>query len=198
MGGWGSGGGRNATKLTSLRKIDLANLRRLNMLREIGPRLLTWSRNGERVASVGVEYRRSAIVLDYRVRNRGEDWRPIREEISLARTAQKFGGERLWFICRSCRRRCRVIYGGDYFRCRKCYRATYPSQYEDYPNRLISRAQDVRMKLGASGSMDEPFPRKPKWMRWKTYQRLEKDDELAGAMFWAILGECDERLWKNN
>ncbi|WDI30547.1 hypothetical protein PUV54_11325 [Hyphococcus flavus] len=194
MGGWGSGGGRNATKLTSLRRIDLADLRRLNMLREIGPRLFYWSRNGERVASVGVEYRRSCLVLDYRVRNRGEDWVHIREEIPLARTEQKFGGERLWLVCLTCRCRCRTIFAGDYFRCRKCYRATYPSQYEDADSRLISRAEDVRIKLGASGSMDEPFPRKPKWMRWKTYHRLSRKDEIASERFWNMLGELDERF----
>ncbi len=191
MGGWGSGGGRNATKTTDLRRIDLADLRRLNMLRECGPRLFCWSRNGESVASVGVEYRRTKIILKYRVREYGGEWTPIREEIPLARTAQKFGGERIWFVCPGCGRRCRAIYGGDYFRCRKCHKATYPSQYEDYYNRLISRAQDVRIKLGASGGMDELFPPKPKWMRWKTYRRLERDDELAGAMFWAMLREYD-------
>ncbi|WP_411817015.1 hypothetical protein [Hyphococcus sp. DH-69] len=196
MGGWGSGGGRDATKLTSLRKIDLVDLRRLNMLRENGRQLLTWSRNGERVASVNVDYRRSCFILDYRVRDRGDDWRPIREEIPLARTGQKFGGERLWIVCLSCRRRCRAIYGGEYFRCRVCHRATYPSQYEDGPNRLISRAQDVRINLGASGSMDEPFPKKPKWMRWKTYHRLSRKDEIAGERFWRIVGELDERFWK--
>jgi hypothetical protein len=42
--------------------------------------------------------------------------------------------------------------------------------------------------------MDEPFPRKPKWMRWKTYHRLENADEYASAMFWAKLSEHYEGL----
>jgi hypothetical protein len=47
----------------------------------------------------------------------------IAELVPFAYTATAFGGQRKWFQCLSCRRRCRVLYGGKYFRCRKCYRS---------------------------------------------------------------------------
>ena len=195
MGGWGSGGGRNATKTTDLRKIDLADLKRLNLLRPMGRRMLNWSWNGEEVASIQLEYQHSALSLIYRVRNANENWTSINEKVPLARTRQNFGGERIWFECLSCRRRCRVIYGGEYFRCRICYQATYSSQYENKMDRLLSQAQDVRMKLGGSGSLDEPFPKKLKWMRWKTYDRLQKSDKNAITTYWIeaarLLGSLD-------
>ena len=77
---------------------------------------------------------------------------------------------------------------------RTCYRSTYLSQYEPTFERIITRAQNQRMKMGASGCMDEPFPAKPKYMRWNTYHRLEQKDDLAQAMFWAILRDFEMRI----
>ncbi|WDI33039.1 hypothetical protein PUV54_07505 [Hyphococcus flavus] len=57
-------------------------------------RMFYWSRNGERVAAVQMEYKAHALVLDSKVRNRGGEWRPGREEIPFARTAKNFGGAR--------------------------------------------------------------------------------------------------------
>jgi hypothetical protein len=37
------------------------------------------------------------------------------------------------------------------------------------------------MRLGGSGSLDEPFPMKPKGMHWKTYRRLETRSDAAEA-----------------
>ena len=50
---------------------------------------------------------------------------PINEVIPIVMTAMHFGGSRHWFACPSCRRRCRIIYGGARFRCRVCYGARY-------------------------------------------------------------------------
>jgi hypothetical protein len=47
---------------------------------------------------------------------------------SFATTATCFVGERRWFTCPGCGRRCRIVYGGKLFRCRLCYRLTYASQ----------------------------------------------------------------------
>ncbi len=194
MGGIGSGGGRWAPRTSQMKRIDLVQLKRLGML-SIGRRSnLRWSCNGEPIGDINLARRESSVDLDYRVRSPGEEWRPIQETISLDRTQQHLGGERLWFRCPGCWKRRRVLYGGELFRCRKCYGATYPSQYEPLQERLITRAQNIRMKLGASGSIDEPFPSKPKFMRWNTYNRLEKQDEVAQEMFLAILYGWEMKL----
>jgi len=195
MGGWGSGGGRGASKTTDFNKVDLVDLKRLGMLRVGRQSNLQWSRNGQPVGNINLQRSElDSIVFNYHVRSRGEDWRPIRETIPMVRMQQNFGGCREWFICLSCRRRCRALYGGELFRCRLCYGATYPSQYEGSLDRLISRAQDMRMKLGGSGCMDEPFPPKPKNMHSRTYHRLEKSDDVAQAHFWRIMDELDGRM----
>ena len=185
MGGWGSGGGRDATKTSDLRKIDLADLKRLNFLRTMGRQTLHWTQNGERISSIQIEFCQDCLILSYKFRSNIGSWKFVHEQVPFTRTSQKLGGERIWFRCLSCNRRCRAIFGGEYFRCRNCYHATYPSQYEDKLERLLTRAQSVRMKLGGSGSLDEWFPKKPKWMRWKTYRRLEVEDEQALAVFQA-------------
>lgn len=72
-----------------------------------------------------------------------------------------------------------MLYGGAYFRCRQCYQATYPSQYETIRVKGLSRAERVREKLGAEPGFMNIFPDKPKGMHWKTYRRLERQDWQA-------------------
>ena len=66
-----------------------------------------------------------------------------------------------------------MLYGGRWFRCRRCYQLKYSSQYEPAHGRALSRAQRNRQRLGGSGSLDKPFPPKPRFMHWATYERLE-------------------------
>lgn len=56
MGGYNSGGGRGAMRQGQFWSLDIAVLKRLNMLRAGHQKSLVWSRNGEEVARIGVEY----------------------------------------------------------------------------------------------------------------------------------------------
>lgn len=194
MGGWNSGGGRSAPKTSEMLRLDLADLRRLGML-EIGRHSsVRWSRYCGFRATIGVRRRSRELELDYQIRSYGGEWRQIRDVIPLETTAQHFGGERIWFACPSCNGRCRTLYGGVYFRCRACQRATYVSQYESSYERVISRAQGARIRLGGSGNMLDDFPPKPKWMRWKTYERLAAKDDYALSMYALIFHDLQKRL----
>src|SRR5262249_60874583 len=62
--------------------------------------------------------------------------------IAIAYTATKFSGRRAWFRCPGCGSRCRVLYGTDSLRCRKCRGLKYQSQYETSAIRMLERAQD--------------------------------------------------------
>lgn len=87
----------------------------------------------------------------------------------------------------SCGRRCRILYGGSLYRCRRCHGLKYESQYEPAYQRAINQADNLRKRVGGGrGAFDEePFPPKPKGMHWKTYRRLEERyDALQGA--WAV------------
>ena len=94
-------------------------------------------------------------------------------------TQPRFGGERRWFKC-DCNRRCRVIYfASSGWRCRRCYRLAYQCQREDRGQRCQRRANKIIKRLGED-LYDDCYPPKPKWMRWRTYNRLcDQADEFA-------------------
>lgn len=66
----------------------------------------------------------------------------------------------------------------------------YNSQYEPSYQRQLDMADKLRKRVGGdNGAFDgEPFPPKPRWMRWSTYRRLQaRYDQLndlwaAGVM----------------
>ena len=58
-------------------------------------------------------------------------------------------------------------------------------------SRALSRAQDIRMRLGGSPSLGELFPDKPKGMHWRTYARLWAEAEDAEGAWW---GSCARRF----
>ncbi len=179
MGGRGSGR-TSSYRLTldDLRKIDLAYLRRQGCLHPGSVGSLSWSRNGSPIASVGFRSASEAITFTYHARGSGEDaWEEVTQLIPLARMNQHFGGERIWLVCPGCRQRCSVLYGGRRFYCRRCVKLPYASQHEQAGDRMLRRAQAIRRRLGGSASTLDPFPAKPKGMRWTTYQRLQTKAE---------------------
>jgi hypothetical protein len=42
---------------------------------------------------------------------------------------------------------------------------------------MLAKAQAVRERLGGSPSLDDPFPEKPRGMHWRTYRKLQAQDE---------------------
>jgi len=102
----------------------------------------------------------------------GED---INYSVSLSWTPCNYGGQRPWFICPGCRRRVAKLYlYGKFFRCRHCHGLVYTSQREDKIDRIGSRLRDIRISLGGSADLMEPFPWKPKGMHWSTYEGLHR------------------------
>jgi len=157
--------------------IDLGWLNRKKLLNPGQWSSIRWSVRGKETGSIKLKLFGGGVELNYRARQRGEDWQQIEEVIPLVETTTNFAGRRQWFQCLSCSRRCRIIYGGVWFRCRKCQGLRYESQYEPPFARAASRALKIRDKLGGKGGIDEPFPEKPKGMRWRTYGRLMALDE---------------------
>lgn len=133
-------------------------------------------------SKVGYRIEAGGLRLIYRTRPRGGEWRDVDELIPFTSTATQFGGKRVWFACPSCQKRCRIIYGGCYFRCRRCHGLRYESQYEDAISRAASQRHKLRKRLGYVGSLEDPFPLKPKGMHWTTYEQLQARDE-----------ECEQR-----
>ena len=160
--------------LEDLHRIDLAYLRRQGCLQPNRVGSLRWSRGGSQVASIGYRVEPDVLVLDYRTCRPGEEaWQEVTQRVAFAHTAQHLGGSRLWLVCPSCRQRCGVLFGGQRFACRRCVKLPYPSQLEQPGDRKLRRAQAIRTRLGSSASTLDPFPAKPKGMRWTTYWRLK-------------------------
>jgi hypothetical protein len=134
------------------------------------------------------------VELIYRYREPTQrEWRSVREHIPLDLTEQHFGGERRWFVCLSCQRRCAVLYAGEQFRCRVCLNLAYRSQSEDPRYRSLSKARKLRQRLGGSANMLQPFPDKPKGTHWRTYDRLYVEGmALEQAGLRALARVCDK------
>ena len=176
MGGLGSGRPPSfPTTLDDLKAVDLRYLRRHGMLEPGRCGTLRWSRAGRETGSIGLRCSGDAVLLSYRVASwRGTEAEDVEERVPLVRTAQPLGGERLWFACPGCGRRCAVLYGGRRFRCRLCVGAPYGNQREAPHERLLRRLQAIRARLGGNeyASLGMPFPAKPKRKRQATYRRL--------------------------
>jgi hypothetical protein len=110
-------------------------------------------------------------------------------------TPCNYGGARAWFICpRGCGRRVAVLYNRGHFACRHCHQLAYESQQESRKYRELHRAQEIRMKLGRSASLVDPFPAKPKRMHWRTYQRLYAKAMATEEGFLGCMAGCLSRL----
>lgn len=188
MGGRGSGRqaglGCLTDKCEDYRSIDLAWLRREGSWKLGSTGRLTWSRGGVVTASIGYRVEMQGLRLIYKTRRPGAEWREIDDLILITTTETNFNGKRQWFLCPTCNRPCRVLFGGSHFRCRRCHGLKYESQYEDKMIRASSQRHKIRQRLGHVGSLEDPFPPKPKGMHWRTYDRLRAKDEALGAA-WA-------------
>lgn len=140
---------------------------------------------GEDRGSVGVVATARGLILQYVVRHQGEQPEEVTEQINFGYTRTNFGGQRQWLLCPECERRCGKLYGVGRFKCRRCLRLTYATQYQSRVDRAIYKSQDIRRRLGGSVDVTQAFPPKPKRMRWATYERLKKK------------ADADDETWKS-
>ena len=145
----------------------------------------------------------------------GGEWESIEEPVRIVRVPCRLGGARPYFICPgvvngiACGRRVAKLHGpGRYFLCRHCYRLAHASQSESQWGRTLRRANKIRQRLGGDPGMLAPFPRKPKGMWRRTYERLRNEcfdaemraDEAFAIQAKRLLARIDEpkrkrRFW---
>jgi len=201
LGGLGSGNRYRFGKKTTTDECHSLNVRDIHrdgLLKLGGSFSLRWSRGERETGSIRGSVYRDRVVLSYRYHNRKSgEWENVEEAVPLNWTPCNFGGERPWFLCPGvvngvgCGRRVAILYGpGKWFLCRHCYDLRYESQREEKKDRALRRAQKIRMRLGGSANMLEPFPERPKGMHHDTYMRLFWEHEeahreqLAGMREW--------------
>jgi hypothetical protein len=190
MGGIGSGrryqSGRNTT--SDYQSLDVRWLLKRGLLTPGRSETISWSRNGNTIASIQVRAEADRVVLNYRSRSHGDYWQAMEYPVYLEWTHCHLGGRRAWFRCpaHGCSRRVAILYGGAIFACRHCHRLAYESQREAGYDRMARRADRLRDKLGWEPGILNGNGIKPKGMHWRTFERLETehdalvDESLAG------------------
>jgi hypothetical protein len=117
------------------------------------------------------------------IRHLTSDTGPQNYTIGLAATPCRFGGGRWWFICPRTGRNVAKLFlpnGAHRFASREAYRLAYASQGRGLIDVGHDRLRRLYRKLGGKyGHFQQPPPPKPKWMRWRTYERLLA--EIAAA-----------------
>jgi hypothetical protein len=135
-GGSRCGAGRPGWKGKAEHRVSL-DVRRLARGSFLAPGMAyswQWSRDGEACASVAASTSRAGdrLTLRYRWTPDGGEPANVECQIRLETTPCHYGGERTWFSCPRCGRRCAVAYfAGALFACRKCLNLAYASQSED-------------------------------------------------------------------
>jgi len=147
-----------------------------------------WSRDGEPAGRIGIQTGSDHVRLAYTWTPYGSDPQQIDCSVPLERTPCHFGGTRPWFRCPRCWALRAVIYGvasDGKFGCRQCMRLGYVSEAESRIDRVNRKFHKLQAKLGEDGE-------KPKWMRWKTFDRisdqLEAADQAWGVELVARMG----------
>src|SRR5687767_9474135 len=127
MGGIGSGNrSRYGTRSTTddMRSLDVRQWARDGVLNPGFHGSSRWLRRGEVVAMINIRAEEGRVILSYRHRSHGSDWKDEEYPVFISLTRCRLGGTRSWFVCPvvGCRRRVALLYGGAIFACRHCHR----------------------------------------------------------------------------
>ncbi len=180
--------GRRATCESCL-SVDVCEWHRQGLLR-LGLRFAcSWP-----AASIEVRVSADAVILTFEANQ---------QRVPLTRTTCHLGGACPWFRCsasvggRPCGRRVAKLYLRDAstFACRHCCGLAYASQQEIPRHRAISRVQKIRMRLGGSANLLEPFPERPRGMHRRTYCRLLARAVVAQQRSIALTDEYVRRCY---
>lgn len=191
MGGYGSGRwfrDDSKAKTGSRPSIDIRQLKRLSQLVPGTKGILNWESQGVEVGSAAIQIEEDRLVLEYMYCPPEGDSQTVTQDIWFDHTACNFGGMRAWFSCPRCYRRAALIYAaGKRFLCRKCCNLSYKSQNWNKTDRLLHKAQKIRVQLGGSGDLAKAFPPKPKGMHFVTYCKLLQKAVKAERLFWRLI-----------
>jgi hypothetical protein len=161
-------------------KLDLNHLARNGFIRfgaNIGARGISWcnSRQGEIASGV--------ITADMTVPSHA--WFRIAigqlaQHITLVSRPRHLGGRQFFFVCPVTGGLASVLWrppGASKFCSRQAWgrQVAYRSQFLDRDNRAHAGKQRIKARLIGDLDPDEwELPPKPKWMRWKTYNRYQE------------------------
>lgn len=114
------------------------------------------------------------INLNYSYRDKSYSY-----PIQLTKTPCNYGNFRHWWLCPKCSCRTSVLYCAGLYVCRHCIGACYGSQLQQPIDRLFSRADAIRQRLGWKSGIAYGNQGRPKHMQFTTYYRLVQ--KICGA-----------------
>ena len=168
-------------------KLDLNRLIRQGAVRpgfSTDPYVIQWTRSG---ALIGL------AVIMANLCDPATSWLRIQaptvdQQITLISCPRHFGGRQWYFVCPITHRRASVLWmppGGNEFSGRHAWgrKVAYGSQFQSVYDR--GHAGKAKIKARLIGNLDPEeweLPPKPKWMRWRTYNRLEERFEAYDDM----------------
>ena len=105
----------------------------------------------------------------------------LSQHILLSSHPRNFGGRQWYFVCPRTGRKVSVLWrppGARSFASRQSWgrQVAYLSQFSTPIDRAHQGKERIKRRLCSIGSFDPDewdFPPKPKWMRWRTYNRAE-------------------------
>lgn len=182
MGGYGSGRIARTIKAENCRSLDVNRFHRSGCLTAGASGYWVWSLDGEEVARISYRTNENCLTLDYRVRQNGGEWEPIEQPVPLEYVSCHYGGQRPYFRCPGvvsgvqCGRRVGKLFsGGRYFLCRHCYSIAYASQSEERHDRLLRKANKLRVALGGEPGTANEISARPKGSWLKKYNRRRSE-----------------------
>ena len=119
------------------------------------------------------------IEVSYTHRNK-----PYNYSIQLSKSACHYGGYRYWWLCPQCSKRVSVLYCAGLYVCRHCINAPYGSQLQQPIDRIFSRADAIRQRLGWQSGIAYGNGSKPKGMHSKTFERLVNEHDRLTSKIW--------------
>jgi hypothetical protein len=189
MGGFGSGryprSGRAKATVSRCRSFSADWMNREGILDAGFHGTISWSRNGDKISTIGVQRvsmadGRDALRLHYTTKPRTGDDREHDYRVPLTYTDCNFGGERPWFRCpnQECGERVGKLYsapGSDLYLCRHCHDLGYKSSQKSgkpgYEN-LIKPLE--KADAAAERFAENPFDREALREYYETRRALDR------------------------
>ena len=173
---------RNRVCLQDGLKLDLNQLARQGFIKfgaDIGARGISWTnpRQGQVARGVISANMTKSTNAWFRIAIGG-----FLQQITLVSRPRHLGGRQYFFLCPATGGIATVLWmppGASKFCSRQAWgrRVAYASQFLDRDSRAHHGQSKINSRLCSIGRFDPEdwnFPPKPKWMRWKTYNRLER------------------------
>ena len=168
-------------------KLDLNRLIRQGAARpgsSTNPYVIQWTRNEALIGLAVITANLCDPIRSWlRIRARSVDQR-----ITLVSCSRHFGGRQWYFVCPATNKRASVLWmppGAKEFRSRQAWgrKFAYRTQFLSVYDR--GHAGKAKIKARLIGDLDPEeweLPPKPKWMRWRTYNRLAERFEVYDDM----------------